>query len=198
MSSYSGSLHIRFGPMTSGKTTWLNNELSKCIYSELLCVKIISKKDDRLGNELGGSTHNSMYTGLGQNIQLISTNTLSNIDVSSYDVIGLDEAQFFPDLTSCVLSWVNILKKQVLVVGLDGDFKREKFGSIIDLIPEADSVEKITSTCSLCIKEQRGKFRSNPLELQAAFSKRLTTSTDQLLIGGTNIYQATCRYHHNN
>jgi thymidine kinase len=40
--------------------------------------------------------------------------------------------------------------KKVYVCGLDGDFERKKFGSILDLIPLCDKVRKLTSLCSIC------------------------------------------------
>ena len=58
--------------------------------------------------------------------------------------------------------------KKVYVCGLDGDFKRKKFGQILDLIPMCDKVEKLTSLCSLCKNGTRG-----------IFSMRLTKETEQ-------------------
>ena len=38
----------------------------------------------------------------------------------------------------------------VVVVGLDGDSNRQKFGEILDLIPYCDSCTKISAICKIC------------------------------------------------
>jgi len=45
-------------------------------------------------------------------------------------VIAIDEAQFFPDLREFCTKAANEDHKQVIVVGLNGDFRREKFGQV--------------------------------------------------------------------
>jgi thymidine kinase len=74
------------------------------------------------------------------------------------------------------------LNKKIYVSGLDGDFKREKFGKILDLIPMCDKVTKMTSLCSLCKNGTPGLF-----------SMRLTNEKEQMLIGSSN-YIPVCRF----
>lgn len=47
------------------------------------------------------------------------------------DVIAIDEGQFFPDLKEAVVSFAEEENKHVIVCGLDGNFKREKFGEAL-------------------------------------------------------------------
>ena len=56
-------------------------------------------------------------------------------------------------------------KKTVYLFGLDGDFKQEKFGEIIDLLPHADTYVKLYAKCAC---------GSN-----ASFSKRLSEDLTQ-------------------
>ena len=49
--------------------------------------------------------------------------------LNDYDVFLINEGQFFEDLYDCVDSIVNKKKKKVYVCGLDGDYKRKKFGN---------------------------------------------------------------------
>jgi thymidine kinase len=97
------------------------------------------------------------------------------------DVVLINEGQFFSDLNDAVLEMVDFYKKKVYICGLDGDFKREKFGSILDLIPYCDKIIKLQSLCSIC---KNGK--------PAIFSHRLTREDSQILIG-SDIYIPLCR-----
>lgn len=63
-------------------------------------------------------------------------------------------------------------------------FEQQPFGAILDLIPLAESVIKLSAVCMMCHKE-------------AAFSKRLGSETEIEVIGGADKYVAVCRecYH---
>ena len=76
--------------------------------------------------------------------------------------IMINEAQFYPDLVDFVKEFIH---KNIYVYGLDGDFKQERIGHILDIIPLCDTVQKLRATCAC------GE--------QAIFSKRLTDETDQ-------------------
>ena len=69
--------------------------------------------------------------------------------------------------------------KYVYVCGLDGDFRRKKFGQMLDLIPFCDEVDKLYSKCHIC----SGK---------APFTKRITQEEGQVVIGSSN-YVPLCR-----
>ena len=98
--------------------------------------------------------------------------------IENSDVILIDEGQFFDDLPN-VLTLVEMNKKNVYVFGLDGDFKRNIFGKILDLIPLCDSVEKITADC---------KCGSTAL-----FSNRTINNESQILVGSNDVYEPLCR-----
>jgi thymidine kinase len=97
----------------------------------------------------------------------------------NYDVVLINEGQFFPDLYDVVDVLVNIDGKRVHICGLDGDFKRQKFGGILDLIPLCDAVTKLRSNCTNCPNK-------------ALFSHRITNETEQVVIGSFN-YVPLCR-----
>ena len=40
--------------------------------------------------------------------------------------------------------------KIIIVAGLDGDFRRRKFGHLMELIPKAEKVQKRQSVCQHC------------------------------------------------
>ncbi len=52
---------------------------------------------------------------------------LESIEYATSSVIGIDEAQFFPDLYEFVVASEKENKK-IIIAGLDGDFNRKPFG----------------------------------------------------------------------
>ena len=66
------------------------------------------------------------------------------------DYIFINEAQFFTNLKNWVITIVERYNKNVILCGLDSDFKREKFGEILDLIPHAHKITKLNGTCTQC------------------------------------------------
>lgn len=80
-----------------------------------------------------------------------------------------------PEHTSCVAAL-----QTVLVAALDGDFLRRPFGSVLELIPLAEHVSKLTAVCTLCYGA-------------ASFTKRTVAATQIQLVGGAESYQPVCR-----
>ncbi len=198
--AHRGTLYMRFGPMFSGKTTWLNAELTELADQGFTVLKITHVKDvreDVAACDDSGSTHNSSFVSLTRKIDCIRASTLSDIDVSTYNVIGVDESQFFYDLFVAVEAWTETLGKHVRVVGLDGDCHKRKFGQTLDLIPIADEVKKMRARCRLCLDEFGiMNYHGNILSLSGPFTKRLCPSEEQEIIGGSSLYIPVCRYHH--
>lgn len=200
LSKHRGTLYIRIGPMFSGKTTWLNGELTQLADKRFSVLKITHADDERVDVEVcddSGSTHNSSYKSLSHKIKRLRTAQLKDIDVSDFHVIGVDESQFFPDLLEVVEDWVENKGKHVRVAGLDGDAFKHKFGQTLDLIPICDEVVKLNASCKICLDElERAGFHGNILAIEGPFTKRLNNSTKQKEVGGSDTYIPVCRYHH--
>ena len=62
---------------------------------------------------------------------------------------------------------------------------RRGFGSVLDIIPLADSITKLTARCELCGK-------------RAFFTLRKTEEMQTELIGGADKYMPVCRHHYVN
>ena len=99
--------------------------------------------------------------------------------VKDYDVVGIDEGQFFPDVVEFCDRAAN-LGKTVVVAALDGTFERKPFRNIVSLIPLAEKVSKFSAVCVYCTKE-------------AAFTRRAIASKQVELIGGAEMYKPVCR-----
>eukprot|EP00850_Spirogloea_muscicola_P005398 SM000024S07860 [mRNA] locus=s24:1029501:1031091:+ [translate_table: standard] len=177
-----GSIHLIVGPMFAGKTT----RLLACVRQQSSAGRRIelvkSAKDKRYG-EYTVSSHD------GQHMPCTPLSRLEDLRsrigpqrYSKAEVIGIDEAQFFGDLADFCLRAADEDGKIIFVAGLDGDFRRAKFGSVVDLLPLADSVEKLLSRCALCGQEG-----------VAPFTVRKTADTEVELVGGADIYMPCCR-----
>jgi thymidine kinase len=103
----------------------------------------------------------------------------------SAKAIIIEEAQFFNDLKVFVLTAVEQFKKDVVVVGLDGDSNRKPFGQILELIPYCDSVQKLTAVCTKC---ENG--------VRAIFTSRKVHADSQVLVGAADLYEPLCRRHY--
>ncbi len=55
-------------------------------------------------------------------------------EYSSFTVIAIDEAQFLPDLLQFCAHGADIDHKHILVAGLDGDFRRQRFGQVGNML----------------------------------------------------------------
>ena len=75
--------------------------------------------------------------------------------LSNYDVLGIDEAQFDKEILTIVESIANS-SKIVILAGLDGLFQRKFIGYLLDLIPMAESLKKLSAVCMKC--KEKGSF----------------------------------------
>jgi len=168
-------LELIIGPMFSGKTSRLIEIYKQCNFCNIPVIAINYSLDTRY-DPLLLSTHDQIKIPCLQTKDLL---TVSN-NVNDYQVILINEGQFFSDLYEFVELMLEN-QKQIYVCGLDGDFERKKFGQILDLVPLSDKVTKLSSLCSLCKDGTPG-----------IFSFRLTCEKDQTIIGSDN-YIPVCR-----
>lgn len=176
------SLDLIIGPMYSGKSTELFRRLTILAEMGMNVLYINSSLDIRTQKDY--STHNPMVSNLGK-IKTQKISKLEDVEYIKFDIIGIDEAQMFPDLEKCV-KMVETDSKHVIVSGLSGDFLRRPFSNISELIPKASNITNLYSICELCAQNQK-KI------LKAEFTKRLCKNSELLLVGGKNEYIPVCR-----
>jgi thymidine kinase len=191
-SNNSGYLELIIGPMFSGKTSEILQIYKQCKFCNIP-VSIINHTIDKRYHDTMVSSHdkimapcfqanklNDIWTNSGFIESGNNSDNYAHNLLRTSDVILINEGQFFPDLYEVVSDMLDNNKK-IYICGLDGDFERKKFGTIIDLIPLCDKVRKLTSLCSLCKDGTPG-----------IFSMRLTAETEQTVVGSDN-YIPVCR-----
>ena len=180
-----GRLEIILGPMFSGKSAELIRIINRyeCIGKNILTIT--HSIDTRYGQGVI-SSHNRVQK---KSICLESLNSIiDSKEYSESEIIIVEEGQFFPDLKQFVIRATDVDNKHVIVAGLSGDFRREPFGQILEIIPMAEQITKLSAFCKLCNDGTPGDF-SKRVELE---------SKEQTLVGNDNYYVAVCRKHYLN
>ena len=175
-----GYLEIILGPMFSGKTSRIIDLYKKYTYCDIPVIVVNHADDTRYDNTLLTSHDNNK-------IECVNCHTIGEImdnivlSTKKSNVILINEGQFFDDLYESVLKLVNEFHCIVYVCGLDGDFRANKFGQMLDLIPHTDCVYKLQSICVDCKNGNKG-----------IYSHRKTNESSQKLIG-VDTYEPLCR-----
>lgn len=181
-----GRLELIIGPMFASKTTELirNYNRYKVLDKNILSVNHTIDSERYGSNNITSHNHeiiNDCY----------SCEKLCDImDLESYqdiEVIIIDELQFFNDAFEFCTKATDEDGKIVIAAGLDGDYRRRPFGDVLNLVPYAESVIKVTALCKRCND-------GTP----AVFTKRTVNSDSFILVGSSESYEAVCRHHFNN
>ena len=178
------SLEVIIGPMFAGKSSAVLQRIRRAqvINKKVFIVtSIIDKRYDNRGCAV--KTHDN------EGISAEGVKELSDVFLlsgyHSADLVVIEEAQFFKDLYAIVKRMVDIDKKNVVVVGLNGDSDRKPFGEILELIPISDTITNLTALCKRCGDGTPGLF-----------SALKGTKTEQVCVGGVGQYEALCRNHY--
>lgn len=168
-------IRLFIGPMYSSKTTTLLARKERYELGGKKCIIIKYKNDIRYDDKSVVVTHSQYKHDAICAINLLDVNDLIN----DYDVIMIDEIQFYSDASFICDLWAN-KEKIVECYGLSGDYKREPFEQISQLIPLSDSITHLTA-----IDKTNGE--------EAPFTFRISNDTKQEVIGGDNMYIALSR-----
>jgi len=168
------SLELIIGSMYSGKSTELMRRVKRVKSIGMRCLVINHSNDTRVEGDFVQS-HD------GSTLAAVKTNDLLLVNFKPYDTIAIDEAQFFQNLRVAVMLMVETHNKHVIVAGLSGDYLRQSFGEILQLVPLADDVEYKRALCKRCAHPGR----------PASFTKRVSEETETVSVGST--YMAVCR-----
>jgi len=170
-----GWIEVICGSMFSGKTEELLRRVKRAKNAKKK-IKIFKPKKDVRYDKKKVISHDQ---------NSIKSKPVSNpgkiIKLSEkFEVIGIDEAQFFDDSLVDVCNELANLGKRVIVSGLDMDFKGKPFGPMPNLLAIAEYVTKVHAVCS-----KSGKM--------ASYTHRIVDSDDLILLGDTKKYQALSR-----
>ena len=179
-------LHLILGCMFSGKSTELIRQIKIYKMGGKKVVTITNSIDDRYGKDI--STHDGKNITPDFRVKSLMP-LVSDKIITESDIIFIEEGQFFNDIVDFCKLVVDKLGKSVVISALDGDYERKPFKPISDLISISDNITKLKAICLECSKDN--------IMSDALFSKRITNTKGQQLVGGSETYKAVCRKHFN-
>lgn len=196
------------GPMFSGKSTLLANEIDRAKLARRWILSIKPATDTRTDGKISARTilpdGSTVMQKRFDAINIIDAEHFAQVLAQHrFDFLVADECQFFPSGAPPAagepteFGWFartidTLLDERsnedltVIVAGLDLDFRRRPFGAMPELIALADEVVKTTGVC------MNPKCRAT----NARFSHRLVASTEQNVVGDGDLYQVRCRFCH--
>lgn len=179
-----GRIEVVCGSMFSGKTEELIRRIKRATFARQRVVIFKPQIDTRYSEEEVVSHDRNAVMSVplstsGEILDYLSSHTTSK-DGYDFDVVGIDEAQFFGMDLVAVCNQLANNGVRVIIAGLDMDFQCTPFGPIPALCAVADEVTKVHAICVKC-----GAL--------AYVSHRLVHDQNQVLIGEQAEYEPLCR-----
>ncbi len=170
-----GWIEVICGSMFSGKTEELIRRLKRAELAQQKVAVFKPSMDQRYAQ-------NNVVSHDSNEFEALAVNNAHELltRAQGYEVIGLDEAQFFDSEIVAVCNTLANEGMRVIIAGLDMDFKGVPFGPMPQLMATAEYVTKVHAICS-----QTGRL--------AQYSYRLDPNDDIVLLGETQEYQALSR-----
>ncbi len=170
-----GWIEVICGSMFSGKTEELLRRIRRAKLAKQK-IKIFKPKQDVRYSKKKVTSHDN------NSIKSKPINSPSKIleIAEKFDVIGIDEAQFFDESIVEVCNKLADSGKRVIVAGLDMDYMGKPFGPMPNLLAIAEYVTKVHAICT-----RSGKM--------ASYTHRIAKSDELILLGDTRKYEALSR-----
>ena len=169
-----GKIITIVGPMKAGKTTKLIELYKqKCIHSR--CISINHLLDNRYGENKIVSHDNLSIDAICLSDLKELFNEIHKEKFELCEYIFINEAQFFSNLKIWCELISRVYKKNIVLCGLDLDYKREKFGELLDVYEVSNEKYRLFSKCNDCKKD-------------AEYTWRDCKNTNQVLIGTKEYY----------
>lgn len=180
-----GSIEVICGSMFSGKTDELIRRLVRATIAKQKVQVFKPVIDIRYAVEKVASHTGSTFDAMPiENSADIRTKLEKDVTV-----VGIDEAQFFDVEVVKVAQELAARGIRVIVAGLDMDFRGEPFGSMPQLMAEAEDVTKLHAICMVC-----GGNASRTQRLVNGKPARYNEPI--VIVGASELYEARCRLHH--
>ncbi|MES1147136.1 MAG: thymidine kinase [bacterium] len=177
-----GSLTVVCGSMFAGKSEELIRRARRALYAKKKIQVFKPALDDRYDLEMVVAHMGARHEAT----PVVSVSDLCDKIDPKAELILIEEAQFFdPSLVALAVSLAD-QGKEVVIAGLDQDFRREPFGPMALFMTAADEVIKLRAICVKC-----GAIASHTQRLVNGSPARW--DDEIVLIGAQEAYEARCR-----
>ena len=179
-----GWLEVVCGPMFSGKSEELIRRLRRAEIAGQRVLIVKPKIDSRY--DIG-----HVVSHAGAKMRAVAVESPADIPglVEGYDVIGVDEVQFFAPEIVLILDGLVEQGMRVVVSGLDQDFRGFPFGPMPELLCRAELVDKLQAVCHRC---------GGPATMTQRLVDGMPAAADgaTIVVGALEQYEARCRSCH--
>jgi thymidine kinase len=179
-----GWLEVVCGPMFSGKSEELIRRLRRAEIAGQRALIVKPQIDDRY--DIG-----HVVSHAGAKMRAVAVSRPEDIPglADGYDVIGIDEVQFFPTAIVVVIDALVERGTRVVTSGLDQDFRGLPFGPMPELLCRAELVDKLQAVCHRC---------GGPATMTQRLVDGLPAAADgaTIVVGALDSYEARCRACH--
>jgi thymidine kinase len=171
----SGSIEVICGGMFSGKTEELIRRLKRALIARQTVEIFKPSVDIRYHSyDLVSHDENSIHS------TPVETASQILLYANDFDVVGIDEAQFFDNDLVMVCNKLADMGTRVIVAGLDMDYTGKPFGPMPALLATSEYVDKVHAICINC-----GGL--------AQYSYRTSKQKGLVVLGDTDRYEPLCR-----
>lgn len=180
-----GWIEVISGCMFAGKTEELIRRIKVLEYAKKKIAIFKPKIDDRYSDDMVVSHCGSSVKGFN----IAKASDIMNYIDDRYDVVAIDEVQFFDDEIVEICNHLADKGKRVMVAGLDMDFRGEPFSVMPKLFTQAEFVTKLTAVCTVC---------GAPATRSQRLIDGLPAKYDDpiIFVGASEQYEARCRHCH--
>ena len=177
-----GSITVVCGSMYAGKSEELIRRARRALYAKKKVQVFKPSIDLRFDDQM-------VVTHMGVKHEALPVATVSEMEDAidpEVDVLCVEEVQFFDDSIIDLAVRLADSGVDVVLAGLDQDFRRRPFGPMPTLLAVADEVVKLRAICMKCGRTASHTYRT--IEGKPAHK-----DDPVILIGATETYEARCR-----
>jgi len=177
-----GKIIVICGSMFAGKSEELIRLARRSLYArkrvQVFKPKIDSRYDETMVVSHMGVTHEA--------VPVNSVQELKKHLEPDVQVVLVEEAQFFDESIADLAVALADNGIEIILAGLDQDFRRQPFGPMPKLLAVADEVVKLRAICMKCGAPASHTYR-------VIDGKPAHQDDPIILIGATESYEARCR-----
>ena len=177
-----GSITVVCGSMYAGKSEELIRLARRALYAKKKVQVFKPTIDKRYDQKM-------VVTHMGAKHEALSVRNVQELERAirpDAEVVCIEEAQFFDDSIADLAVLLADSGVEVVLAGLDQDFRRQPFGPMPRLLALADEVIKLRAICLKCGRPASHTYRTID-------GKPAHKNDPVILIGATESYEARCR-----